>query len=459
MKEHRLSQELEAFLAARPGLRFIDLLLHDLNGVDRGKRLDVASAPTAYGSGMLLPGSMFAIDVAGGTVQETGLGFDEGDADRPCMPVAGSLVDVPWLDHGVAQAQVTMHEPDGRPFYGDPRHLLSRLTRQLEERGLSPVVAIELEFYLIDRERTALGLPQPPLAPLSGRREFRTQINSMADLDEYSAVLADIDAACRAQQVPSTTALAEYGPGQFEVNLAHSPDPLLACDQAMRFRRIVKCVARRHGMDATFLAKPYADMAGSGLHVHVSLNDEQGRNVFASEDPLGSQSLQHAAAGLLSTMADGMALFAPLANSWRRFRADAYVPLTADWSINNRGAALRVPVSNAANRRLEHRVAGAEANPYLVVSWILGGILKGLEEARAPQAPLTGNAYHGNHALGAALPAYWPTALDQFEGSTFARELLGENLHRLYTRVKRHELNDFNAIVTPQECALYLPAL
>jgi glutamine synthetase len=455
----KVSQELEAFLAARPALRFLDLLLHDLNGVDRGKRLDVASAPAAFRSGMLLPGSMFACDVPGGTVQETGLGFDEGDADRPCLPVAGTLVDVPWLDHGVAQAQVTMHEPDGRPFYGDPRHLLARVTQQLQARGLTPVVAIELEFYLIDRERNPQGLPQPPRAPLTGRREYRTQINSMADLDEYSAVLADIDAACRAQQVPSTTALAEYGPGQFEVNLAHSPDPLLACDQAMRFRRVVKCIAKRHGMDGTFLSKPYADMAGSGLHVHVSLNDAQGNNVFASENPLGSERMQHAAAGLLATMADGMAVFAPLANSWRRFRAESYVPLTADWSINNRGAALRVPVSDVANRRLEHRVAGAEANPYLVVSWILGGILKGLEEARAPHAPLTGNAYHGNHAQGAPLPGYWPVALDRFEGSAFAKQLLGEPLHRLYTRVKRRELDEFNAVVTPQECALYLPAL
>lgn len=454
-----MSQELEAFLAARPALRFLDLLLPDLNGVDRGKRLDVASAATAFRSGMLLPGSMFAIDVAGGTVQETGLGFDEGDADRPCIPVAGTLVDVPWLDHGVAQAQVTMHEPDGRPFYGDPRHLLSRVTQQLQARGLTPVVAIELEFYLIDQERTALGLPQPPRAPLSGRREYRTQINSMTDLDEYSSVLAEIDAACRVQNVPSTTALAEYGPGQFEVNLAHSPHALLACDQAMRFRRIVKCVARRHGMDATFLPKPYADMAGSGLHVHVSLNDAQGRNAFASENPLGSELMQHAAAGLLATMAEGMALFAPLANSWRRFRVDSYAPLTADWSINNRGAALRVPVSDATNRRLEHRVSGADANPYLVVSWILGGILKGLQEARVAHAPLTGNAYHGDRISGEALPHYWPTALDRFESSAFAKQLMGEKLHRLYLRVKRHELDDFSAIVTPQECALYLPAL
>jgi glutamine synthetase len=454
-----MTQELDSFLASRPGLRFIDLLLHDLNGVDRGKRIDVDSARGLYRDGLLLPGSMFALDVAGGTVQETGLGFDEGDADRPCRPIANSLVDVPWHDHHVAQAQLTMHDAGGNPFFGDPRHLLARTLARFTERGLAPVVAIELEFYLIDRERDASGYPQPPRAPLTGRREFRTQINSMIDLDEYSALLADIDTMCRAQQVPSTTALAEYGPGQFEVNLAHSADVLGACDQAARFKRIVKAVARRHGLDATFISKPYADMAGSGLHVHLSLNDSAGRNIFASGDPLGSVPMQHAAAGLLATMAEGMAVFAPLANCWRRFRPEAYVPLTADWSINNRGAALRVPVSDAANRRLEHRVAGAEANPYLVVSWILGGILRGLDAGEMPRAPLAGNAYRDAASHGEALPRYWPVALDRFQSSAFAKELLGPPLHRVFATVKRKELDDFSALVTPQECALYLPAL
>jgi glutamine synthetase len=453
-----MQRELQDFLADRPGLRFIDLLLHDLNGVDRGKRIDVASVASVFDAGVLLPGSMFALDVPGGTVEETGLGFDEGDADRPCFPVPGTLVGAPWNDD-VAQAQISMYERDGRPFFGDPRHLLARTLARFAQRGLTPVVAVELEFYLIDRERDARGLPQPPRAPLTGRREYRTQINSMLDLDEYSAVLADIDAMCRVQGVPSTTALAEYGPGQFEVNLQHCADALRACDEAMRFRRIVKCVSRRHGMDATFLPKPYADMAGSGLHVHVSLNDAAGRNVFAAEDPMGALPMQYAAAGLLATMADGMAIFAPLANSWRRFRPEAYVPLTADWSLNNRGTALRVPVSNAANRRLEHRVAGAEANPYLVMSWILGSILKGLDEATLPRAPLTGNAYKGAKSGGPPLPRYWPTALDQFERSAFARELLGERLQHLFASVKRGELDEFNSHVTPQECAVYLPAI
>jgi glutamine synthetase len=454
-----MTQPLDQFLAARPGLRFIDLLLHDINGVDRGKRVDVGSARSAFANGLLLPGSMFALDVPGHTVEATGLGFDDGDADRPCLPIPGTLVDVPWLDHGVAQVQTTMHERDGRPFACDPRHLLSRVLQQFSQLGLTPVVAVELEFYLIDRELTAQGLPQPPRSPLTGRREHRTQINSMIDLDAYSKVLADIDAACRVQQVPSTSSLAEYGPGQFEVNLNHRDDALRACDEAVRFKRIVKCVARQHGMDATFLPKPYEDMAGSGLHVHVSLNNATGRNVFADADALGTVTMQHAAAGLLSTMADGMAVFAPLANSWRRFRPEAYVPLTADWSVNNRGAALRVPVSDAANRRLEHRVAGADANLYLVMAWILGSILKGLAEQRLPPAPLEGNVYTGALPLGELLPRHWPSALDCFESSHFARDLLGADLHRLYATVKRAEMEDFHRHVTAQEFALYLPAL
>ena len=454
-----MQAELSRFLSDRPGLRFIDLVLHDINGVDRGKRIDVAGSAAVFERGLMLPGSLFALDVRGGTVQETGLGFDEGDADRPCRPLPGTLFDVPWLDHQVAQAQLTMHEPDGSPFFADPRHQLATVLAQLDALGLTPTIAVELEFYLLDLERDAQGMPQPPRGPLTGRREFRTQINSMSDLDEYSALLADIDTVCHAQAVPATTALAEYGPGQFEVNLAHGPDTLAACDQAVRFRRIVRSVARRHGCDATFMAKPYRDMAGSGLHVHVSLLDREGRNVFADPRPEGSDALRQAIAGCLATMADGMAVFAPHANSWRRFRPDAYVPVTADWSINNRGTALRVPISDAANRRLEHRVAGADANVYLVVAWILAGVLRGLQAARQPPAPLTGNAYHGQTRTAELLPLHWPVAVERFAASGAAAEIFGARFRDLYATVKRAELSDFASFVTPVECDWYLPAL
>lgn len=450
---------LHAFLAAHPRLRFIDVLLNDLNGVDRGKRIDIDSAPGVFERGVLLPGSLFALDVLGGTIQATGLGFDEGDADRCCLPVPGTLLEVPWLGEEFAQVQVSMRDHDGQPFICDPRVQLARVLARYAATGFTPVVALELEFYLVDRERTADGRPRPPLGPLTGRREMRTQINSMTDLDEYSTILADIDTACRQQNVPSTTALAEYGPGQFEVNLAHGTDVLRACDEAVRFKRIVRSIARRHGMDATFMAKPYEEMAGSGLHLHLSLLQD-GLPVFAHENPAGSAALRMAIAGTLATAADGMAVFAPNANSWRRFRPEAYVPLTADWSVNNRGTAVRVPVSDARNRRLEHRIAGADANLYLVTAWVLAGALQGLVAGIEPPAPVDGNAYHrAGLPCGEALPLHWATAVERFGRSTFARELFGDRFHRVFATVKAGELADFNRHVTALECEWYLHAL
>lgn len=453
-------EALAAFLAARPDLRFVDLLLPDLNGVDRGKRVDRESLADVLRKGLQLPGSMFALDVLGGTIQATGLGFDEGDADRASLPIAGTLFDVPWLGPGFAQAQVGMVDRDGTPFFGDPRARLAAVLEGFEAAGLAPVVALEYEFYFVDRERTANGGPQPPRAPFTGRREFRTQINSMTDLDEFSTLLAEIDAACRTQDVPTTCALAEYGPGQFEINFSHTADVLSACDAAQRFKRIVRAIARRHGIDATFMAKPYEEMAGSGLHLHVSVNGTDGRNLFASDDPAGNALLRSAIAGTLETLADGMAVFAPHANSWRRFRAEAYVPLTADWSVNNRGTALRVPLSDAANRRLEHRVAGADANPYLVTAWVLAGVLRGMTRRLDAPEPLEGNAYHREgRPSGAALPLHWATAVERFERSAFARATFGEAFAHLYATVKAGELADFDRRITPLEYEWYLHAL
>ena len=180
----------------------------------------------------------------------------------------------------------------------------------------------------------------------------------------------------------------------------------------------------------------------------------QGRNVFAAEDPHGQRPMQHAAAGLLATMADGMAIFAPLANSWRRFRPEAYVPLTADWSVNNRGTALRVPVSDAANRRLEHRVAGAEANPYLVMSWILGGILKGLDEAALPPRAADGQRLHRcDNPAGRRCRATGPLRWTSSSAAPLPASCSASDCSSSSPCVKRGELDEFNSHVTPQECA------
>ena len=299
--------EIAALRRAFPGTRFVDVLLADLCGIPRGKRVTIDELAQVYDGGFLLPGSMFAIDVLGATIQETHLGFDEGDADRPCLPIPGTLLRMPWSQEDAAQIQVSMHEHDGSPFHGDPRHVLASVLQKFQALGLQPVVAIELEFYFVDVERTEDGRIRPPRLPQTGRREYRTQINSMSDLNEFAAVLADISAACATQRIPAGTALAEYGPGQFEVNLSHSADVLGACDEAIRFKRLVRGVATRHGMEATFMPKPYADMAGSGAHLHVSVLDAEGHNIFESADPAGSVRLKRAIGGLKETMADANA--------------------------------------------------------------------------------------------------------------------------------------------------------
>jgi glutamine synthetase len=446
--------ELERFLAAHPKVRFFDAFLNDLNTVERGKRIDRDGIERVFSRGMPLPGSMFALDIEGGTVEDTGLGFADGDADRPCMPIAGTLVPVPWQPD-VAQVQLRMFDHDGTRFFGDPRAILERQLEDFAALDLTPVVAIEYEFYLVDSQRGPDGLPQPPKGPLTGRREYRSQINSMADLNEYSPLLAEIDRTCHLQNVPSTSSLAEYGPAQYEVNLAHAPDALRVCDEALRFKRIVKSVARAHGCEATFLPKPYRDMAGSGLHVHVSLLKGQ-HNYFAAGSPHDSAPLRHAIAGTLATLADGMALCAPGPNSYRRFRSEAYVPLHPTWSVNNRGSAIRVPASDSANLRLEHRLAGADANPYLVVAWVLAGIHHGLSRRLEPPPVTTGNAYQ---QPGEPLPIAWGEAIERFARSETARHYFGDRFVDLYTIVKRGELEDFASHVTPLEIARYLGPL
>lgn len=446
-------EQARAWLQAHPQVRFVDLLLADQMGIPRGKRVTAAELEGVHRDGLLLPGSMFALDVLGGTVQATGLGFDEGDADRACLPIPGTLVPVPWLGEQVAQMQVSMYAHDRQPFHGDPRHVLAAVLRRFAALGLRPVMAVELEFYLVDRARTTAGHAQPPLQPLTGRREHKTQINSMQELDEYSAVIDAIQAASRAQELPTGTVLAEYGPGQFEVNLHHVDDALVACDHAIRLKRLVKGVALQHGLEATFMAKPYRDHAGSGAHLHISLVDGAGRNVFAAEDPTGSPLLRQAIGGLAATINDTMAVCAPTANSYRRFRPEAYVPLNPSWSVNNRGVAFRVPHGPPAGRRVEHRVAGADANPYLLAAVVLAGMHLGITKQLDPGPVLAGNAYRDTTPT---IPLSWPEALAAFERSGFIRDYLGADFASLYAQTRRGEMEDYRSYVPALDYDWYL---
>lgn len=488
--DDKLHPEAAAFFAAHPGVERVDLLLCDTNGIFRGKRVRKSAIGKVYEDGLCLPGSLFAADIRGRTIEASGLGYAEGDADRVCWPVPGTLAPIPWgggaeseggpgrmargrelaarvLGSGGesgrtiqagrgAQMLLTMHEQDGSPFFADPRQVLGRVLERFRDKGLTPVAAVELEFYVIDRKRRKDGSPQPPLSPLTGERESQTQVYGLAELDQYRAFLEDVDRFSKAQGLPADTAVKEYAPGQLEINLHHVADAQRACDHAVLLKRLIKATAPRHGLEATFMAKPYEGVAGSGLHLHVSLNDAEGRNVFAGEGtaPGGiAEPLAHAIGGLRALMAESIALFAPNANSYRRFQPDQFVPLGTSWGFNNRTVAIRIPAGAPHAQRIEHRVAGADANPYLVTAAVLAGIHYGLEHRLDPGPPTEGNAYA---QPGEGLPSNWLDALRAFEAGTVLKEYLGERFARVYAACRHAERLDFERHVTPLEHELYL---
>ncbi len=439
--------EVKAWLERHPETEYVDILLNDLNGVFRGKRIPV-TALSKLEKGCYFPASVFAMDILGNTIEEAGLGQALGEPDNLCIPVPGTLIPSASDPRRIAQLLLTMCNQDGTPFDVEPRNVLNRLWQQLRNRGLFPVVAVELEFYLVDRQRDAKGAIQPPCLPGSAERNLQSQVYSVDNLDRFADVLREIDMLAHLQGIPADGALAEASPGQFEINLHHSRDILKACDDAILLKRLVRQVAEKHGMTATFMAKPYEEYAGSGMHVHISLLDAANHNAFAMDDGSNSPLLKRALAGMIDLMPASMALLAPNVNAYRRFTPESFVPLHASWGHNNRTVALRIPCGDKENHRIEYRVAGADANPYLVVATILAGILHGLDNQLSLPCAITGN---GHAAEGAALPIRQSDALYEFESSYPLQKLLGERFSRVWHSCKRCELREFERLITATE--------
>ncbi len=452
MPSHRLSPEDAATLAALSDCRAVDLLLPDMNGLLRGKRVERAALEKIYSDGVCLPMSLIATDITGNTVEETGLGYDIGDEDRICRPIPGSLRPVPWQQRPMAQCLLEMEDGNGGPFEANPRDVLRRVLARFAARGLTPVVAVELEFYLLDRDLGSDGHPRASINPATGRRNRTTQVYYMQDLNDYQSFADAVAETCAAQGIPADTAVAEYAPGQFEINLKHRPDALLACDDAVYLRRAIKAVAERQGMLASFMAKPFADQAGSGAHVHVSLLDRDGENIFACAPEAPCDALRHALGGLIASSRECMLIFAPHANSYRRFVLNAFVPLNDCWGFNNRTVALRIPHGDAANTRIEHRIAGADANPYLLVAAVLAGILHGLDARPDPGPPIVGNAY----AQTDIRELFWRDSIRDFLSSEFVAEHFGERFRHIYGQQKLKEARGFEREVTTLEIDWYL---
>jgi glutamine synthetase len=442
-------REARQFLDAHPEVQFFEILFTALSGVPRGKRLRRHELMAVYEYGRFLPGSVLVCDVTGQDCEETGLVWEDGDADRLAKPAPGTLVKAPWLGDDVAQVITSMYELDGRPNDLDPRHVLRAVLERFAADGLTPVVACELEYYLVDPRRTASGGIELAAAPATGERPTLHGVYGLRELEDFSGFLRELWASADVQGVPLEGAIAEYSPGQLELTLKHGPDALRAADEALMYKRIAKGVAVRHGAEATFMAKPFAERAGNGLHLHVSVGDAAGENIFASDDPEGTPALRHAVGGMKALLADSMAIFAPNANSYRRFRANSYAPVAPTWGVNNRTVSLRVPAGPPKGRHIEHRVAGADANPYLALATLLAGVHYGITHAIDPGPPVVGDGYAAAAAMDLRLPANWFAAVDRFEASTVLRDYLGDRFVTMFGKVKRIEQDRFFAVVSP----------
>jgi glutamine synthetase len=445
--------EASAFLETNPDIEAVQLVITDACGVGRGKNVAREELAALYGTGRNVAGSILGLDVTGEDVEATGLVWDVGDADQCCRPVAGSLCRAPWLARPTAQVLGTMYEFDDRPAAADPRHVLAAVVARCEAAGYTPVIAVELEFYLLQRDGD--GRLQPSSGLLTGERRTRIDAYGLGRLDDMAPVFDDLYTAARAQGLPLRTLMAEYAPGQFEITLEHRADAMRAVDEAILFKRAVRGIAARHGRIACFMAKPFAPLAGSGMHLHASLAGPGGQNVFAADDPAGSAALRHAIGGLRATLGEGMAIYAPNANSYRRFRSMSYAPVAATWGVNNRSVSLRVPAGPPHSRHVEHRVAGADANPYLVAALVLGGMLHGIEAGLDPGPAVEGNGY-AQPAHGTALPTQWHAALTTAAQSPFLRDTLGPDFLDVYLAIKRQEAEKFGALVSDRDYEWYL---
>jgi glutamine synthetase len=443
------AKHLAKFRQRHPDIEVAEVFVSDLNGVARGKLIPVDMLEKLNNGGMKLPVSVLGLDIFGADVPEAGIALETGDPDGNLLPVDETLAPMLWAGRPTAQLQCMMTDTTGSRVCGyDPRGVLARVTERAHAMGLYPVMALELEFYLIDPKE-----PAPPINPVAGGRLDRAQIYDMEVMRSFEPVMAGITRAAKALGAPAETVICEFGAGQFEMNLRHVDDPLAAADNLIGLKRAVRGVARGHGLDATFMPKPYGDMAGSGMHIHLSLVDKNGVNVFDGKGQGPNPPIRHAVAGLLSAMADCMMIFAPHHNSYRRFVRGSYAPVVAAWGLDNRSVPVRMPEINGPGARVEHRVSGSDVNPYLLAASVLAAALDGIERGAEPPSPVGQEA---DDEDGDPLPLSWTMAEQQFSESEFVARWMGEEFRHVYGAMKRQERATLLGRVSDVEYGAYL---
>ena len=422
----------------------VECLVSDIAGIPRGKILPVHKfSQAAAGQGLRLPEYVFGQSVTGAFLDSAVL--NEIGKDVILRPDPGTCRLVPWYSEPTAQIIHDAFDHDGSIVPFSPRAVLKRVLALFESAGLRPIVAPELEFFLVQQSADA-NSPLATPSGRSGRAEKARQAYGIDAVNEFDPLFEDIYDHCEVQKIDIDTLSHEAGAAQMEINFNHG-EALELADQTFLFKRTVRQTSLDHNVHATFMAKPMQEQPGSAMHLHVSVVDiESERNLFVNEDSSESDQFYHALAGMQRYLVAAMPLMAPYVNSYRRQSNSEDSPTNLAWGMDNRTVGLRVPMGDAANRRIENRIPGADANPYLAMAATLAALWLGLQEQRRP----TRQRKDSGEAL-ATLPRNLDIALDELERAKPLHEALGEDFVKLFIEVKRGEAEAFLEVISPWE--------
>jgi glutamine synthetase len=423
----------------------VECLVPDITGNARGKIIPADKFSHDYGT--RLPEGIFATTVTGDYPDDYYELTSPSDSDMLLRPDPDTVRMVPWATDPTAQVIHDCQTKDGQPHELAPRNVLRRVLAAYDELGLQPVVAPELEFFLVQKN-TDPDFPLLPPAGRNGRPETARQSYSIDAVNEFDPILDLMYDYCEAMELDVDTLIHESGAAQLEVNFTHS-DALSRADQVFLFKRTMREAALRHGVYATFLAKPMENEPGSAMHIHQSLVDvKRGQNVFAGRKAgEHSPTFMHYLGGLQKYVPMAMAFFAPNVNSYRRLALGQVAPINVHWGYDNRTCGLRVPLDTPDNTRVESRFAGSDANPYLAMAGTLACGLLGIRDRLQPMPAMD----HSAQDAGFALPRSLNQALDGLEGCAELQALLGPRFVRAYISVKRKEYETFFRVISSWE--------
>jgi len=434
------------------GIAEVECLIPDLNGVLRGKVLPAAKLLQSSKDGVLrLPSSVFSVTITGDYADPVGDEEAYSDPDMVLRPDVSTARVAPGMKTPTAFIFADAHHSNGEPWASSPRHVLKTVVGLYHARGWRPVVAPELEFYL-----TALN-PDPDL-PLvsptgrSGRAETSPQPYGLEAVTEYEDLIDAIYEYSDVADLDVETLIHESGAAQLEVNFIHG-EPVNLADQVLVFKRIVRQVALNHGVYGTFMAKPMEHQPGSAMHLHISVVEHGegggpgGDNLFSTPSGEDSPLFRYFIGGLQTYLPLVAPLFAPNVNSFRRMRPSHSAPINVQWGRDNRSCGLRVPLSDRQNRRIENRLPGADANPYLAMAAALISGYLGMNEQIEPSAPENGNAYQHPRTL----PKTLEEAMERFSGCAPVRAALGDPFFRAFAAIKEAELEAYGGVISSWE--------